>query len=466
MHWMKRADVRKRGMLVEVGIAVCLVSSFFVGKARAAPPDQKTIKDLRAKMERMLEEELTEKWYPRAIDKELGGFHQNFAKDWSKLPDENRFLVYQARMTWTAAAYAEFSEKHRKEFQEYAKYGADYLHKTMQDQQPGGFHFLLKPDGSIDPAQGTEKHVYGTAFALFAESLADPFRTDLLGNDFDWLERNAHDDVNGGYFEAMSRSGRPIMTWEPRASSANRTDRLGVYYGYKSMNSHIHLLEALTSSPNVDGGRGVWSRQRLKEVFLIVRDKIAVEPGALNLYFTRDWKPVPAHDSFGHDVETAYLLIEAGKTLGMADERTWKVARSLVDHALDWGWDDENGGFYDKGDAFGGQAYDTKKVWWTQAEGLNALMLMHTEFGEVDDRYWKAFLKQWSFIEKYMIDPVNGGWFEETTKEGKLIGDGRKAHQWKANYHTSRALMNVSRMLESLEVKPNAAQPQNEPCGS
>ena len=41
----------------------------------------------------------------------------------------------------------------------------------------------------------------------------------------------------------------------------------------------------------------------------IVRDRIAVEPGALNLYLTRDWRATPAHDSFGHDVETAFLLV-------------------------------------------------------------------------------------------------------------------------------------------------------------
>jgi mannobiose 2-epimerase len=27
----------------------------------------------------------------------------------------------------------------------------------------------------------------------------------------------------------------------------------------------------------------------------------------MNLYFTSAWQPIPDHDSFGHDVETAYL---------------------------------------------------------------------------------------------------------------------------------------------------------------
>ncbi len=163
---------------------------------------------------------------------------------------------------------------------------------------------------------------------------------------------------------------------------------------------------------------------------------------------TADWRAIPAHDSFGHDVETAFLLVEAAHALAMPDdEKTWRVARALLDHALDWGWDDDSGGFYDKGESFAGAAFDRKKVWWTAAEGLNALLLMHRKFGDRTDRYWKAFLKQWDFIEKHLLDGIHGGWYSETTREGKLLGDGSKANQWKANYHTARALMNVARML-------------------
>jgi mannobiose 2-epimerase len=227
-------------------------------------------------------------------------------------------------------------------------------------------------------------------------------------------------------------------------------DRLGIYYGFKTMNSHIHLLEALAALVKVDPRPIV--KERLAEVHAIVRDKIAVEPGALNLYLTRQWQAIPAHDSFGHDVETAYLLVEASEALGIPEDgKTWHMAKRLVDHALEWGWDEQYGGFYDKGEAFAGRAFDLKKVWWTQAEGLNALLVMHRRFGDKTDKYAKAFLKQWEFIDKNMIDPEFGGWYSETTREGRRMGDGQKASQWKLNYHTGRALMNVLRMLGELE---------------
>lgn len=412
-------------------------------------------KALRPKLDALVRDELTKRWYPAAVDKTQGGFHQNYARDWTPTPDDSRFVVYQSRMTWTAAAFARYAPERRQEFLEYVRHGVNYLDTVIRDKEAGGFHWMLDASGQVDPRIGAEKHAYGTAFVLYAASEAyavgrDPRALAVARDAFDWLEKHAHDPKDGGYFEAFTREGRPILSWVENAPMARRVDRVGVYYGYKSMNAHIHLLEALAEFSKIDNSTLV--KTRFAEVFEVVRDKIAVAPGALNLYFTPDWRAVPAHDSFGHDVETAYLLVEAAAALGKPDDpETWRVAKSLVDHALDWGWDTQSGGFYYKGEAFAGEAFDTHKDWWTQAEGLNALLLMHRKYGASTNRYWDAFLKEWAFIEAHLIDPVHGGWYDGTTREGRLIGDGHKAAPWKANYHTSRSMMNVATMLGEIE---------------
>jgi mannobiose 2-epimerase len=221
------------------------------------------------------------------------------------------------------------------------------------------------------------------------------------------------------------------------------------------MNSHIHILEALTELHRVWPSQEV--SERLQEIFLIVRDKIAVEPGCLNLYFTPDWRAVPDHDSFGHDVETAYLLLEAAERLHLAgDPRTRGLARSLVDHALEYGWDNRLGGFYDKGTAFG-RAYGLDKIWWTQAEGLNSLLLMHELFGAENQQYWAAFCKQWEFIKKYQINTKAGEWYDTVSPEGQpVLKD--LGHIWKATYHNGRALMESVSRLRRLAGE-NAAGP-------
>ena len=408
------------------------------------------LKAIGRKADALVREELTKHWYPRAVDP-AGGFHESIARDWSVLPDDGRSLVYQARMVWTAAAFSRYSETDRAAFEGYARGGVAYLDRVMRDREFGGFHFALGPAGKVDPKLGTEKHVYGTSFVLYAASEAyeathDPSALNVAREAFDWLERHAHDPERQGYFEALTREGKPITAWDENAPVSRRTDRLGVYYGFKTMNSHIHLLEAVAGFYRVEPTAAV--RARLEELLAVVRDKIAAEPGCLNLYLTRDWQATPAHDSFGHDVETAYLLVEASEALGRPDDpATWRVAKRLVDHALEWGWDDEFGGFYDKGEAFGNPAFDRTKVWWTQAEGLNALALLHDKYGRETDRYRKALVKQWDFIEKHQLDPAHGGWYWETTREGKPRGETRQATPWKANYHTSRALMNVAKRL-------------------
>ena len=335
----------------------------------------------------------------------------------------------------------------------------EYLDKTMRDKEFGGFHFVLDSHGKIDLKMGTEKHVYGTSFVLFAASevygvTGDPLAIKVVRDAFDWLEKCAHDAQFGGYFEAITRDGKPILTRKETAPIAKRGDRLSVYYGFKTMNTHLHLMEAMAAYYKIEKTPAV--EARLRELLGIVRDKIAVNPGALNLFFTREWRPSPGHDSFGHDIEAAYLMLEASAALGQPDDAaTWRVARQLVDHALDWGWDADHGGFYDKGDVFAGPAYDTTKVWSAQAEGLNALLLLHRKFGTQTSRYGSAFMKLWTFIETKQIDAENGGWFQDLTRDGRLVGDGRKATQWKANYHTARAMMNVATGLGAAR-KPEA----------
>jgi len=439
------ADTRTRGLALT--FAAALLASAPAARAEDAPAPP-TPGELR----KVLGAEMA-RWHPAALDREVGGFRQEIARDWTVRPERSKFLVYQARMTWTAAAFAEFEPSRRDEYLGYARHGLAFLDSAMRDAEQGGFHWTLDARGKLDPALGDEKHVYGTSFVVYAGAKlravgGDDLALKVARDAFDWLEVHAHDAEHGGWIEAVRRDGTPVASYDPAAPVAKRQDRLGVYYGYKSMNSHIHLLEALSELAKVDDRPIV--RERLREAFQIVRDKVAVEPGALNLYFTRDWRPVPAHDSFGHDVETAYLLVEAAEVLHMPDdEATWKAARSLVDHALDWGWDDRNGGFYDKGDAFAAPAYDRTKVWWTQAEGLNALALLDRRFGRETDRYARALAAQWAFIERAMLDPEFGGWFAEAEPDGGRKGDGAKASPWKADYHTSRALMNVARLLES-----------------
>jgi mannobiose 2-epimerase len=227
------------------------------------------------------------------------------------------------------------------------------------------------------------------------------------------------------------------------------------------MNTHIHLLEAFTQLYKV------WPdptlRARVEELLVIVREKICVEPGVMNLYFTNAWQAIPDHDSYGHDVETAYLMLETDETLHKtASDKTERMARMLVDHALAYGWDKTNGGFFREGTTFG-KPEDTIKEWWVEVEGLNALLLMHERYGKQNDEYFQRFLEQWAFIQKHTIDSQFHGLYNLTSADGTPITQD-KGSIWKAAYHDGRAFWNVTERLRRLaatkpETVPGTARP-------
>lgn len=411
---------------------------------------------LAAEVEENLQRQVLEQWFPRAAAP-AGGFHQNYAEDWSRLPGGERSVVYQSRLTWLASQAARRFPVQSDFFLGQARHGLRCLAETLWDPQHGGFFWAVSE--SAEPLRGGEKHVYGLSFAIYALAALSAAGQDedartLAVQAYRWLQEYAHDPVNGGWYEALTRQGEPISG----AAVDDASDAVGTRYGCKSMNTHIHLLESLAVLYEVWPDADL--RDSLAEVFAIVRDKVAVESiGCLNLYFTPDWRALPDHDSFGHDVETAFLLVEAAAALGQPEDvRTWALARRIVDHALDFGWDRRNGGFYDAGGVFG-PVFSRKKVWWVQAEGLNALLLMDGKFGGETPRYRQAFTEQWQFIQTHQIDHTHGGWFAEVSENGDAPPGRVKSDAWTEGYHQGRALLTVSAALRARAADNPGRQP-------
>lgn len=414
-------------------------------------PGHDTYVALAAEMETTLRQDVLGVWFPRSVDKQNGGFHSDFARDWQPIASRGKFSVFQGRMTWVAAQVAMRRPELKDQYLPITQHGVEYLSNTMWDKQYGGFYWGLDDRGQVSPVFSDNKHMYGMSFCLYGLAAAyqathDPKTLALAQQAFRWMDEHAHDAKNGGYFEWLTREGKVI---EPERMG-DTVQGAGFPIGFKSMNTHIHLLESFTQLYEV------WKddtlRQRLEELLAITRDKISVEPGAMNLYFTNDWHAIPDHDSYGHDVETAYLMLEASEVLGHPhDPATERMAKMLVDHALAYGWDEINGGFYREGTTFG-KPESTDKEWWVQMEGLNALLLMHEKYGDQNGAYFKAFQQQWDFVKDHQIDSQFGGLYAMVGRDGTPSRYG-KAEMWKAAYHDGRALLNVSERLKRLAAE-------------
>ena len=207
------------------------------------PPTRIEYDAIAKQTQQNLQTHILAKWFPVSVNRQQGGFDQNYAYDWARSPGNERSIVYQSRLTWTAAQAAMRLPSEEFIYRNYARHGVEELRKTMWDSQNGGFYWQV--DRGVADRQG-EKHAYGNAFAIYALSAAykaskNPDALQLAQLDFFWLEQHAHDDKNGGYFEALKRDGTPILA---AVSPDQQTDFIGTRYGYKSMNTHIHLLEA------------------------------------------------------------------------------------------------------------------------------------------------------------------------------------------------------------------------------
>ena len=116
--------------------------------------------------------------------------------------------------------------------------------------------------------------------------------------------------------------------------------------------------------------------------------------------------------------------------------------QALFGYALKFGYDEQEGGFYDSG-PFSHRADNLNKTWWVQAEALVSALSMYRLTG--DRKYASVFEKTYDFIEKYVVDRRNGEWYETVKPDGTQLGD--KGHAWKAGYHDGRAMIECMRLL-------------------
>lgn len=429
-----------------------------------------------SEMLEFLQHKILEKWYPLVIDKECGGYFTNISHDWKIEPDQEKMIVSQARHIWTTSKVANFLDNDK--YLYYAIHGYEFLKNKMWDEEFGGFFQMRSREGELSDVRGylDEKRTYGNAFSVYA--LASLYeltkRKDILIFAllvFDWIEKHTFDKKLGGYHQFITREGEIFgKGYDTNASDIDEV-------GYKDQNSSIHLLEAYTELYNVHKDEKV--QKQLTRLLNLIRDVMTNPKGYLHLFFENDLTPVSFagsseeirkknygldHVSFGHDYETAFLMLEASYVLGLQNDfKTLSVAKRMLDHAIENGFDNSIGGFYDGGYYFAGSdkcsiVKDTKN-WWAQAEALNALLIFSKIFPE-NDIYVEVFLKQWDYVKNYIMDYENGDWFEGGIDKEPHFKFGPRSHMWKCTYHTGRAMMNCIKMLTDSEFEMYSVNPR------
>ncbi len=395
------------------------------------------LREWRRELEQELRENILHYWLEAACDREYGGFAGRISQDNQVHRAAPKGAVLNARILWSfAAAYRRFG---RPDYLEAARRAYDYLCDHFLDRDQGGVYWMLDHRGRLLEAK---KQVYAQAFALYA--LAEfhaatreegPLR--LARELYALLDSTVRDRRCGGYFEAYSRDWRLLDDLRLSERDANEK---------KSMNTHLHVLEAYTALLGVWPDPELW--ERLQELVRIFLDRILDrDTNHLVLFFDEEWRRRSSLVSYGHDIECAWLLDEAARALhdeGIRQEVA-RVSVRMAEVVLREGVAGDGGLAYElREDGH----RDAQRHWWPQAEAVVGFLNAYQLSGQ--ERFLEASLHSWDFIRRSMVNRTHGEWHWSVSPEGQADLEQDKVGPWKGPYHNSRACLEAMRRVDAL----------------
>lgn len=370
-------------------------------------------------------------WLTQSLDHRQGGFIGKMDNQGLVDYTAPKGLVLNARILWTFSAAYAYTQDPMCLAAAQRAFGV--LSTQFYDPEYGGYYWSINPDGS---ALSTRKQIYGQAFVLYALAeyhriAADDLQEGVLTQAqavFHWIEKYSFDKQDLGYWEAVARNGTTLE--DLRLSARDRNDP-------KTMNTHLHVLEAYANFYRIWPDTNLY--QQLKGLIDLFLDKI-IHPQSHHLicFFDAQWRPSPALISYGHDIETAWLLLEAAEVIQYRIEDARKMAVSVARAAAE-GFDSGLG-------ALRYEEHLAETQWWVEAEAvvgfLNAWQLTQEE------TFLEKALACWAYIKNELKDKEKGEWFWGIDANGKVLEGEDKIGFWKCPYHNTRACLEALQRIK------------------
>lgn len=407
-------------------------------------------------------ENLTTNILPYWIDKMTdprGGYYGRRDGHDNLIPDAPKGAILHARILWTFAAA--YNATGNTEYLKAARHALDFILTHFIDKQYGGAYWSVEAGGQpLD----TKKQFYAIAFIIYGLSeyymaTEDEKVLNLAYSLFESIEAHARDFEKEGYIEATTREWKPIEDMRLSERDANAS---------KTMNTHLHILEGYTNllralkislKKNTNPIETVEKTERLNKVEEATAILLRIflykienqETHHLTLFFNDDWEKYDDAESYGHDIEASWLLLESAEVLG--DDNLYAETLSHTDNiarAALAGRKDDGSMVYE---LHADGNLDADLHWWVQAEnviGQLYLAKFHSESGSEENEKWITQAYQsWRYIADNLVDPT-GEWYWSRRSDGSINRDEDKAGFWKCPYHNSRMCLEASRVLDTL----------------
>ena len=367
-------------------------------------------------------------------DEEYGGYYGWLGYDLVLDKKAVKGCILNSRILWFFSnAYLLLGEK---SLLQEAEHGWNFLKDRCVDRENGGVYWSLSYDGK---PEDTTKHTYNQAFAMYAlssyyDASGDREALELAWDLYHLIETRCRDEY--GYLEAFN------IRFEPEDN--DKLSENGVM-AEKTMNTLLHVFEAYTEFYRVTKAPEV--EEKIKFMLDLVEKKIYNRDlGRQEVFFDRKWNSLIDLYSYGHDIETAWLVDRGLDILGdpVYKERLSPITKEITKNIYERAYighslvnEAENG------------TVDTTRVWWVQAEAVVGFLNgwqrspEHREYLEAAEDIWK-------YNKEKIVDHRAGSeWFWAVDQEGNPL-DKPVVEPWKCPYHNGRMCMEVIRRTENV----------------
>jgi mannobiose 2-epimerase len=395
------------------------------------------LNNLKEELTLHLREKIFPFWMSRMVDNEQGGFYGWADNNGKIIKNASKGAVMNTRILWTfSAAYSMFQDK---KYLDMADRSYHFIVDNFVDKDNGGIYWMLDQKGH--PLE-SKKQIYAEAFAIY--SFSEYFKAtgnkkalELAKNIFRLIEKYSFDPDRNGYFEAYNREWKILD--DLRLSDKDINEK-------KTTNTHLHILEAYTKLLSAMHDDLVKTRL-VNLIDLFINRFINPVSNHLIMFFDEYWNPRSNKFSYGHDIETSWLLTEAAETTRseLLIEKCRLSSNKMAETILKNGTASDGSIYYEVKED---NMLDDDRHWWPQAEGMVGFMNAYQHTG--DEIYVEAVLKLWDFIKKYLVHPELGEWYFRVNNRYEPAPDEEFAGPWKGPYHNGRMCMELIRRIEGL----------------
>ena len=367
-------------------------------------------------------------------DETYGGYYGWLGYDLMLDEKAVKGCILNSRILWFFSnAYLLLGEKN---LLEEADHAWQFLRDYCVDRENGGVYWSLTYDGK--PEDST-KHTYNQAFAIYAlssyyDASGDEEALELAQGLYHLIETKCKDEY--GYLEAFN------VRFEPEDN--DKLSENGVM-AEKTMNTLLHVFEAYTELYRVTKAPEVG--ENIRFMLDIIKEKVYnPKLGRQEVFFNRTWNSLIDLYSYGHDIETAWLV---DRGLDVLDDAAYKkrirpITKEITKNIYDRAYighslanEAENG------------VVDTTRVWWVQAEAVVGF-LNGWQRNPEHSEYLEAAEDIWEYIKEYVVDHrENSEWFWAVSQDGKPF-EKPIVEPWKCPYHNGRMCIEVIRRTQNV----------------